>query len=67
MEHMHKVGDLVYVTDTESGERELGTLIQVIPFREKTRELSFIWYTLVGTNLCYVREDFISKISESYV
>lgn len=67
MEHIHKVGDLVYVTDAESGKKELGTLIQVIPFREKTSELAFIWYALVGTSLCYVREDLISKISESYV
>ena len=64
MEETLKIGELVYVSAEDSDEKELGTLIQVIPFREKNK-LSFIWHTLVGLDLHYVDERNISKIPES--
>lgn len=63
MEDTLKIGDLVYVRSEESDEKELGTLIQVIPFREKNR-LSFIWHALVGLDLHYVDERNISRLPE---
>ena len=63
MEDTLKIGDLVYVKSEESEEKALGTLIQVIPFREKNK-LSFIWHTLVGLDLHYVDERNISRLPE---
>jgi len=60
-----KIGDLVYVKEDDTDAFELGTLIQVIPFREKN-DLSFLWYTLVGTSLHYVDERNIFKLSSEH-
>lgn len=61
-----QIGDLVYVKEDDTNTFELGTLIQVIPFREKN-DLSFLWYALVGTSLHYVDERNIFKLSSTNV